>query len=240
MRIERHLLVVTALIGFAATAQARQDPDPDRMRMIQRVEREQARYKTWDANNDGVLTQREWRGSAAAFRQLDTNRDAELSGNEIWISVPSDASAYTEEDQRREDLLDAFYRADRNGDGRLARTEWWNDRGTFTRIDVNRDGVLTPGEFLFTEEAIDVPAGTTGAAPTQTRAYQSGYQRGLAEGREAGKEDKTLRNHWDLEGQRELEQADSGYTNELGLREDYQTGYRAGFRIGYKQGFGPR
>ncbi len=239
MRIERHLLVVTALIGFAATAQARQDPDPDRMRMIQRVEREQARYKTWDANSDGVISQREWRGSALAFRQLDTDGNRELAGREVWIRLPSDTSS-SEEDQRREDLLAAFYRADSNQDGRLARAEWWNGRDVFTRIDANRDGILTPGEFIYTQEAIDVPAGTTGDTPRQTRAYQSGYQRGLAEGREAGKEDKTLRNQWDLEGQRELEQADSGYTNELGLREDYQTGYRAGFRLGYKQGFGPR
>ncbi|MBA3298344.1 MAG: hypothetical protein H0U19_15570, partial [Acidobacteria bacterium] len=64
--------------------------------------------------------------------------------------------------------------------------------------------------------------------------------RGLLEGRQAGKEDKTLRNEWDLEGQRELEQADSGYAAQIGSRDEYQAGYRAGFRLGYKQGFGPR
>ena len=243
MRTQRHLPILIATVGLGLTpaaALASQQQDAARTRAIQRVEREQARFRTWDANSDGIITQREWRGSALAFRQLDTDGNRELAGREIWIRLPTDTTAYTEEDQRREDLLDAFYRADSNQDGRLARTEWWNDRNLFSRIDANRDGVLTPGEFIYSEEAIDVPTGTTGDPRKETRAYQSGYQRGLAEGREAGKEDKTLRNQWDLEGQRELEQADSGYTNELGLREDYQAGYRAGFRQGYKQGFGPR
>jgi hypothetical protein len=44
---------------------------------------------------------------------------------------------------------------------------------------------------------------------------------------------------WDLEGQRELEQADAGYDSTMGLRADYQAGYREGFRRGYPDGFMP-
>ena len=234
------MLAVTAIIGVPPLS-AGQDQGADRGRVNQRVDREQARYRLWDANGDGVLDRREWRGSAREFRQLDINRDGELSGTEIWIQPRNQGNS--EEAQRRDDLLEAFHRADRNGDNRLAPAEWWNDRASFNRIDVNRDGVLTPGEVLSTTEAINVPqAGTAASAdPTiQTRAYRGGYERGLVEGRQAGKEDKELRNHWDLEGQRELEQADSGYTNDLGRRDEYQAGYRAGFRLGYKQGFGPR
>jgi hypothetical protein len=76
---------------------------------------------------------------------------------------------------------------------------------------------------------------------TATRAYQAGYDRGLAEGRAAGRQDKSVSGRpWDLEGQRELQQADSGYREELGALADYQSGYRAGFRVGYGEGFGPR
>ena len=63
----------------------------------------------------------------------------------------------------------------------------------------------------------------------------------MTEGRQAGYEDKNVNGgRWDLDGQRELEQADSGYTSQLGSRSEYQAGYRAGFRRGYALGFGPR
>jgi len=77
-------------------------------------------------------------------------------------------------------------------------------------------------------------------AGTQVSAYRAGYERGLAEGRTAGREDKDRNQGWDLEGQRELEQADSGYTSAVGARSDYQAGYRAAFRVGYREGYGPR
>ena len=234
------MLVVTATIPLPSMLFAGQDQGTDRGSVNQRVQREQERFRSWDTNGDSVLDRREWRGSAREFRQLDINRDGELSGTEIWVQPSNQGSS--EEAQRRDALLEAFSRADRNGDNRLSPTEWWNDRASFNRIDVNRDGLLTPGEFLSTTEAINVPAPAPATDDTsiRTRAYRSGHERGLVEGRQAGKEDKELRNQWDLEGQRELEQADSGYTNDLGRRDEYQAGYRAGFRLGYKQGFGPR
>jgi len=71
-------------------------------------------------------------------------------------------------------------------------------------------------------------------------AYLKGRERGLIDGREAGRQDKTRRNRWDLDGQRELEQADAGYQASMGSRADYQAGYREAFRGAYAQGFGPR
>jgi len=77
-----------------------------------------------------------------------------------------------------------------------------------------------------------------GVAETIAHEDPKRYSTSLAK---AGREDKTINGgKWDLEGQRELEQADSGYRNELGTRTDYQAGYRAGFRVGYREGFGPR
>jgi flagellar biosynthesis/type III secretory pathway protein FliH len=108
-------------------------------------------------------------------------------------------------------------------------------------MDENGDGIVTREEF--SAIAANGPAGTPSISESRntTRAYQAGYEKGRTEGRQAGKEDKGVNGgHWDLEGQRELEQADSGYTADIGARTDYQSGYRAGFRLGYREGFGPR
>jgi hypothetical protein len=139
---------------------------------------------------------------------------------------------------RREDITARFNRVDRNGDGRIARDEWTGNAAAFNRMDRNGDGVITREEY--STAVADRTSG--GAAPRNaSRAYQAGYDKGLAEGRQAGREDKNVNGgKWDLDGQRELEQADSGYRPELGDRADYQSGYRAAFRLGYREGFGPR
>jgi EF hand domain-containing protein len=200
--------------------------------------REQARFRAMDADADGVITRAEWHGNARGFARYDTNHDGVLSGSEVWIGGSRTATPNSE-DQRQQELFASFFRADRDRDGRLDRSEWSNDDVAFNRADRNRDGYLSEREYLTTPAAA-APVGTTGDQRRDTPGYKSGYERGLVEGRQAGKEDKELRNKWDLEGQRELEQADSGYTTQLGSREDYQAGYRAGFRLGYAQGFGPR
>ena len=72
------------------------------------------------------------------------------------------------------------------------------------------------------------------------RRIEPGYERGLVEGRSAGREDRERSQGWDLEGQRELEAADSGYESRFGARADYQSGYREAFRKGYREGYGPK
>ena len=146
---------------------------------------------------------------------LDDNRDGVLTRAEVFGTAPPPP--------------DLFTSLDVNRNGTISRDEWHWSLGSFDRLDKNRDGRLTRQEFAGTE-------------PTATRspAYQAGRDRGQIEGRAAGREDRERNQGWDLEGQRELEQADSGYEARMGPRADYQAGYREAFRVAYREGFGAR
>ena len=174
---------------------------------------DQMRFRGMDRNRDGVVTRAEWQGTDQSFRQQDRNGDGILSGEEVRVGQGTD-------------MVHAFALVDLDGNGRVTAQEW---RRAFTQIDVNRDGLLTEDELL-----------PRSRPPAMTQAFQAGRERGLVDGRQAGREDRDQRGTWDLEGQRELEHADAGYRNELGPRDQYQAGYREAFRQGYAEGYGPR
>jgi Ca2+-binding EF-hand superfamily protein len=181
----------------------------------------QDRFTAIDVNGDGRVSRSEWRGSAAVFNALDANGDGVLTREEaVGTSTGGE---------------DAFARIDANNNGAIDRGEWrWNP-AAFDRLDLNRDGRVSRQEFEGTAAQQAVPQQPV---PMQTVAYRSGFERGLREGTQAGREDKP--HGWDLEGQRELETADSGYEPRMGSRTEYQAGYRIGFRRGYREGFGSR
>ena len=174
---------------------------------------DQMRFRAMDRNRDGVDTRAEGQGNDQAFRQQDRNSDGILSGDEVRVGQGAG-------------VVNVFTSVDLDGNGKVTTQEW---RRAFTQIDINGDGVLTEDELP--------PRSTT---TTQTQAFQAGRDRGLTDGRQAGREDRDQRGAWDLEGQRELEQSDAGYRSELGPRDQYQAGYREGFRKAYAEGFGPR
>ena len=99
----------------------------------------QQQYRTWDRNNDGVVTRAEWRGTVQEFRDRDWNRDGVLSGTELADDDWTQAQAPTGQ---------TFVSLDRNRDGRLTRGEWRGDRGTFLRADRNGDNFISRSEFI--------------------------------------------------------------------------------------------
>ncbi len=168
-----------------------------------------------DDNRDGRLTRAEWHGSTAVFDALDANRDGTLTRAE---AVGTEGAGQ-----------DVFTSMDVNNDRAVSRDEWHWNAAAFDRLDINHDSRLSRQEFENSAATV---------LPGQSEAYRAGYQRGQQEGVQAGREDKPR--GWDLEGQRELEGADSGYEGRLGSLTEYQAGYRVGFRRGYREGFGPR
>lgn len=170
------------------------------------------RFEYLDTNNDGRVSRAEWHGTAERFDALDSNRDGVLTRVEARGGA--------------EPPPDLFASVDTNRDGQITRQEWHWARASFDARDRNRDGRLSREEFSGTGQA------------QQSEAWRRGHETGLTEGRKAGKEDRAATWGWDLEGQRELETADSGYEARFGSRAEYQAGYREGFRRGYREGFG--
>ena len=101
----------------------------------------------------------------------------------------------------------------------------------FDRIDTNNDNRVSRFEFENGANA------TRDEGTSRSAAWRTGYDRGIQEGRMAGREDYRRNQGFDLDGQRELERADSGYTPQVGSLSDYQAGYREGFRNAYRAGF---
>jgi Ca2+-binding EF-hand superfamily protein len=184
------------------------------------------RFLAVDRNRDGWVTRAESGMSTAVFNRLDTNNDNRLSRFEFDTAAsdpysPAPSSA---------PVNDRFTAADRNSDGWLTRSEWRGTETTFTLLDSNRDNRLSRGEY-------DATVATNQPQANRSQAWRSGYDRGIQEGRDAGRGDYAQGHGWDLEGQTELERADSGYNQQMGSLSDYQAGYRAGFRNAYREGF---
>jgi hypothetical protein len=180
------------------------------------------RFSSIDINGDGLVTRSEWHLSSADFNRLDVNRDNRISRYEF-----ENETAANNDYQYSRGQFNAF---DTNRDGWLTRAESGMRAGEFDRLDSNRDNRVSRFEF---ENA----ATATRDDRNRSGAWRSGYDRGTQEGRAAGREDFVRHQGWDLEGQRELEQANSGYTPQMGTLSDYQAGYREAFRIAYRAGF---
>ncbi len=176
------------------------------------------RFDALDVNRDGRIARSEWHGSRDAFEWLDRNGDGVLSRTEVVGETEAGDAGVGRT---------LFDRLDIDRNRRITLNEWRWSKASFDSRDRDRSGSLEPDEL----NDVTAPRGD---------AYQKGRERGLTDGREAGRQDKTRRNRWDLDGQRELEQADAGYQASMGSRADYQAGYREAFRQGYAQGFGPR
>ena len=180
----------------------------------------QERFRGMDIDGDGVITRAEWRGSDQAFRRHDRNNDGVLSGDEVRdrtldgdlttefrradrngdgaLSRPewwADAATFDRVDQNRDGRLSlaeflgeevrdsssdqrSFAALDRNGNGVITANEWDGRHEDFVALDEDGDGVIARAEY------------GRANSPTQSAAFRSGRERGLADGRQAGREDR--------------------------------------------------
>ncbi|MFL6260154.1 MAG: EF-hand domain-containing protein [Thermoanaerobaculia bacterium] len=131
------------------------------------------RFKQLDRNGDGYVSLAEWPLDPASFRIVDRDQDGRLSRSELLEpSTPRDRPEPYQVPRleiRRERPRDQTFQGrspeslwnpkatprdqirfeflDRNHDNRLSRAEWTGLSATFDRLDVNRDGAITPNEW---------------------------------------------------------------------------------------------
>ena len=109
------------------------------------------RFRNMDRNGNNVIERDEWRGNAAAFDNLDWNRDGVLSGDELQTGGgrAGRRSAENDFDPAAPETWNerTFRELDRNRDNRITSSEWFHSADYFRRADRNRDGALTIDEF---------------------------------------------------------------------------------------------
>jgi Ca2+-binding EF-hand superfamily protein len=207
-----------------------------------------ARFDRADQNRDGRIARDEWTDNVVRFTRMDRNGDGIVTREEFNASS-TDLPAATSGQQRQTPAYLAGYNTGidegrQAGKGASVSGRWdLEGQSELKRADSGYDARVGPrAEYQtgFRAGFRDGYKESFGPRNTETPAYNAGHAKGLVEGRQAGRDDRNANGRWDLEGQRELEQADSGYEERLGPRNEYQAGYRAGFRLGYKEGFGPR
>jgi len=105
----------------------------------------QRRFRTMDANNDGVISRNEWSGTRQSFETHDWNNDDVLSGDEINEATARRGRTV---DDEAFDMMDSFDYLDVNNNSRVEPREWHGTVAAFNRLDVNTDNVLSREEMV--------------------------------------------------------------------------------------------
>ncbi len=133
-------LILAALAATPASTQTRNQPPAKKEAPAQRYV---------DADRDGNVSLKEWKGSPFAFAMQDANGDGVLSGEELTVQQTPETAAKVPAASRQEvekaRQARLFRGLDKDRDGRLSKSELPRDQ--FDRLDRDRDGVVTREEF---------------------------------------------------------------------------------------------
>jgi Ca2+-binding EF-hand superfamily protein len=139
MRLHRTGMFVAALLTAGWTLPA----------VAQPVAAREAKFRDWDRNRDGRLSENEFPGEEGNFRAMDCNHDGRLNRDEFVYRYECGGRAPAAErtDDRAVHLNDEFARLDRDYDGIVERWEWSRGVGDFRVFDRNGDGRVSRREW---------------------------------------------------------------------------------------------
>ncbi len=102
--------------------------------------------KRMDQDGDGKLSKSEFRMGADRFDQMDKNKDGFVTSDEF--EMPSfGGNGQGGFNGRMPSKDEIFKMSDRDGDGKIAESEFRMGADMFKRLDKNGDGFITPDEF---------------------------------------------------------------------------------------------
>src|SRR5437773_3129417 len=104
----------------------------------------QSRFAQLDRNHNGVINRGEWRGETLSFDAVDRNGDNRITLDE-YVNQTTDGYG-NNYGTGTNNIQARFARMDRNRDGVVSRGEW-TDSTSFRTVDRNNDGVVTLREY---------------------------------------------------------------------------------------------
>ncbi len=151
----------------AGPAMAKAQPGP--------IGNPQERFKLMDRDGDGKVTRDEFTGPEALFDRLDANKDGAITKDEQPKpgALPDSGGA----GEGRAFMLNRFKVLDKDGDGKLTRSEFTGVPENFDRMDRDQDGTLSSKELAAAVDffmSVQGPGGATPKAQAKGKAAAKG------------------------------------------------------------------
>jgi hypothetical protein len=169
-------------------------------------------------------------GNSADVRRLAYDRGFQVGARDGERDARS-RDAYRYQDER------AYQRADSGYDRRYGSIERYR---TFFRegyVDGYAQGYRRYGRQYGDRNDRYGRGPGYGYPPVRDTRYLTAYDNGVRDGIEKGREDARDRDRFDPRRHRWYRDAERGYDNRFGSREQYRDEYRRGFLAGYEQGY---
>jgi Ca2+-binding EF-hand superfamily protein len=133
-------------------------PDGKAAGLEERLRKFRAEIEAMDKDKDGRVSREEYTGKKIPFEYADRNKDGYLTMEDLRGGVGAGKGGKGA-GKLVEEAMARFKESDKDGDGRIAKTEWIGAPDRFAQLDKDADGFVTREEFLASMRGGDGPPG---------------------------------------------------------------------------------